>query len=105
MPKPSDNDFKDLLQQCTEDFDFDTEIIHAAKGLDPDDKAFLLKMIREMTNGNGSRGVFVVWHPRENDIPRVQYLLYNCGKPRAIGMLAKISNRLADEIPDEQDEE
>ncbi|HYZ16933.1 MAG TPA: hypothetical protein VE591_11050 [Candidatus Acidoferrum sp.] len=60
--------------------------------LDDEDKAFIDRILRSITQG--SKGVFVVLHPND----RMQYMLLNTNRAGAIALLAKVMQRTAEAL-------
>jgi hypothetical protein len=60
--------------------------------LDDEDKAFIDRILKSITQG--SKGVFVVMHPND----RMQYMLLNTNRAGAIALLAKVLQRTAEAL-------
>jgi hypothetical protein len=57
-----------------------------------DDRAFVERILDSITTG--SKGIFVVLHPMQND--RLEYMLLNTNRAGGIALLAKVLQRLAE---------
>jgi hypothetical protein len=67
----------------------------AQVALDPQDRAFVERILTSMTSG--TKGIFVALHPDD----RMQYLLLNTNRAGAIALLARVLQRTAEALEDE----
>lgn len=81
VPDNLDTFLKDLL---TEE--------EATVQLDSEDRAFIDRILKSITNG--SKGIFVVLHPND----RMQYMLLNTNRAGAIALLARVLQRTAEAL-------